>query len=117
MYKGYVALFVCFVTREIHLELVMEASTKAFIAALQLFIARRGRPSDIYSDCGTNFIGAVRELRDFMKFMTAETKQESAQRYLCHQGKGGISILQQRHIMVVCGRRGSGPSNNICDGL
>jgi hypothetical protein len=64
----------------------MEASTKAFIAGLHRFIARRGRPSDIYSDCGTNVTGADRELRDFIKFVTAETTQESIQIYLCDQG-------------------------------
>jgi hypothetical protein len=71
MYEGYVALFVCFLTRASHKKLVMEASTKAIIAALQRLIARCGRPSDIYSDCGKNYVGANRELRDLMKFVTA----------------------------------------------
>jgi len=64
--KGYLAIFVCFVTRAIHLEVVSDMSTSAFQAALQRFVARRGRPSHIHSDCGTNFVGASRELKEWL---------------------------------------------------
>ncbi len=60
--KAYICLFVCFATRALHLELVGSLSTEAFLWALQRFIARRGRCSDIYSDCGSNFVGANKEL-------------------------------------------------------
>ncbi|GIZ02399.1 reverse transcriptase [Caerostris extrusa] len=49
-------------TRAIHLELVTDLSADAFIAALKRFISRRGKCSDIYSDCGSNFVGAKRFL-------------------------------------------------------
>lgn len=61
-HKGYIAVFVCMSTRAIHLEAVSDLTTAAFIAALNRFIARRGLCHDIYSDCGTNFIGADNEL-------------------------------------------------------
>jgi hypothetical protein len=51
MYKGNMALFIWFVTRDIHLELVTKASMKAFTAALQQFTATCVKPSDIYSNC------------------------------------------------------------------
>lgn len=60
--KSYVCLFICLTTKAIHLELVHNLSTQAFIAALRRFCARRGVPSNIYSDRGTNFIGAAKEL-------------------------------------------------------
>lgn len=60
--KCYVALFTCLVTRAIHLELVESLSTEAFLAALKRFVSRRGIPSDMYCDNGTNFIGAANEL-------------------------------------------------------
>jgi len=56
-YKMYLAVFVCFTVRAVHLEYVPDMSTGAFIAALHRFVARRGLPTDIYSDCGTNFVG------------------------------------------------------------
>ena len=61
--KCYVALFVCLSTKAIHLELVTELSTDAYIASLRRFVARRGLCRKIYSDNGTNFVGAERELR------------------------------------------------------
>ncbi|XP_026471911.1 uncharacterized protein LOC113376215 [Ctenocephalides felis] len=60
--KGYIALFICFSTKAIHLELVTSLTTDAFIAALKRFISRRGKCSHIFSDNGTNFIGARHEL-------------------------------------------------------
>ncbi|KAL4083557.1 hypothetical protein QTP88_028873 [Uroleucon formosanum] len=61
--KIYVSVFVCFCTKAVHLEVVTDLSTDAFLAAFDRFIARRGLPSDVFSDCGTNFIGADRQLR------------------------------------------------------
>lgn len=46
-----------------HIEVVLDLSINAFIAALHQFVSHSGLPSDIFSDCGTNFQGANRELR------------------------------------------------------
>ncbi|XP_050065611.1 uncharacterized protein LOC126554599 [Aphis gossypii] len=62
-YKIYVAVFVCMATKAVHLEVVSELSTNAFLAAFDRFAARRGLPTDIFSDCGTNFVGAAKYLR------------------------------------------------------
>ena len=67
-FKAYVSLFVCFTTKAVHLELVFSLTTEAFLAALRRFISRRGRCSQLYSDCGTNFVGASRELIKHMVF-------------------------------------------------
>lgn len=56
--KGYISVFVCLVTRAVHLEPVMDMSAEAFLRALQRFWARRGLPEKMFSDHGTNFIGA-----------------------------------------------------------
>lgn len=65
--KSYVCLFICCATKAVHLELVSDMSTEGFLAALRRFIARRGRCTNIYSDCGTNFIGGAAYLRDLFR--------------------------------------------------
>lgn len=71
--KSYVAVFVCFVTKAIHLESVSDLSTKAFLAALTRFTSRRGLPRIIFCDNATNFVGARNELRELRKFFLDQT--------------------------------------------
>jgi len=65
-YKVYIAVFVCMNVKAVHLELVTDLSTDAFLAAFNRFVARRGLPSAVYSDCGTNFVGASKKLYDLV---------------------------------------------------
>lgn len=60
--KSYICLFVCFATKALHLELASDLSSEAFLCAFRRFISRRGRCSMIFSDCGTNFVGARKQL-------------------------------------------------------
>lgn len=65
--KSYICVFVCLAVRAVHIELVTNLSTQAFIAALNRFVARRGKPANIFSDNGTNFVGAYNEFSKFLK--------------------------------------------------
>lgn len=56
--KVYVATFVCLCTKAIHMEIVTDLSTPSFVAALDRFTARRNVPHTMWSDNGTNFVGA-----------------------------------------------------------
>ena len=67
--KSYVCLFVSLSVKAVHLEPVSDLTSDAFIAALRRFIARRGKPSLIMSDHGTNFVGADRELEQMYDFV------------------------------------------------
>ncbi|XP_055633828.1 uncharacterized protein LOC129774158 [Toxorhynchites rutilus septentrionalis] len=60
--KRWVAVFTCLTVRAIHLELVYSLTTDSCKKAIRRFIARRGAPQEIYTDNGTNFVGASREL-------------------------------------------------------
>ncbi|KAL6418584.1 hypothetical protein ACFW04_011986 [Cataglyphis niger] len=55
----------CLSTKAVHLEVVFDYSTDAFLATLRRFTARRGLCRSLYSDCGTNFVGADAQLRAF----------------------------------------------------
>lgn len=46
-----------------HLELAASLSTDDYILALKRFISRRGKPAEILSDNGKNFVGAEKEMR------------------------------------------------------
>ncbi|XP_058840722.1 uncharacterized protein LOC131696195 [Topomyia yanbarensis] len=74
--KGYICVFVCLVTKAIHLEAVENLSTAAFLAALQRFVARRGVPAEIWSDNGTNFVGARNELKELRKLFEREVTEK-----------------------------------------
>jgi len=47
---------------------------ESFIAALRRFSSRRGKSTHIYSDNGTNFVGANRELKELAQFLKEEMK-------------------------------------------
>ncbi|UYV72987.1 hypothetical protein LAZ67_10001402 [Cordylochernes scorpioides] len=63
-------------TKGLHLELVSDLSTGSFIAALRRFTSRRGTPSDIYSDNGTNFKGAAKFLNEQYALLHASEIQD-----------------------------------------
>lgn len=65
--KCYLSLFVCFSTKAVHLELASDLTTDCFIQCLRRFISRRGKPSKIFSDNGTNFVGASNEIGRFLR--------------------------------------------------
>ena len=71
--KGYLGLFVCLATKVVHIEVVSSLSTGAFISALKRFCTRAGKPQHIYSDHGSNFIGARNQLKELYQFLNNAT--------------------------------------------
>lgn len=65
--KCYMCIFVCLRYKCIHLEAVSDLTKDAFVMTLRRFIARRGKPSEIFSDNGRNFVAAAKEIGDFLK--------------------------------------------------
>ena len=64
--KGYICVFICTVTRAVHLKLVEDYSSEAFIAALHRFTARRGHCKYLYSDKGITFVSADTQLTQML---------------------------------------------------
>ena len=59
-------------TKAVHLEVVSDMTTQGFIAALRRFTGRKGVPQHIYSDNGTNFVGASNELKELQEMFLSE---------------------------------------------
>lgn len=76
--KRYGLLITCMASRAIHVEVLDDMSTDAFINGLRCFIALRGPVRHIRSDQGTNFVGAKHELKQSLK----ELNDSKLQSYL-----------------------------------
>ena len=61
--KRYLALFTCLATRAVHLEMAYALDTDSFLNAFYRMVNRRGKPTEVLSDNGTNFISANKELQ------------------------------------------------------
>lgn len=62
--KSYIAVFICFATKAVHMEVVSDLTAKAFLASLKRFLARRGLCTKLFCDNATNFVGTRRELEE-----------------------------------------------------
>lgn len=66
--------------RALNLEVVSDMGSQAFLAAFKRFMSRRGHWANLYSDNGTTFVGASREL------MQLATVQPSIAEHLASSG-------------------------------
>ena len=55
-------LFTCLTTRAVHFEVVPSMDTSSCVMGIERFVSRRGVPSVIWSDNGTNFTASDKEL-------------------------------------------------------
>ncbi|XP_048253862.1 uncharacterized protein LOC125381400 [Haliotis rufescens] len=79
--KRYLCLFTCLATRAVHLEIAFGLDTNSFLNALFRMAHRRGMPKEIISDNGTNFVGAVKELKELVTSLDSDiTKSKLANR-------------------------------------
>lgn len=65
--KRWGVLITCLTVRAVHIEIAHTLTTDSCIMSIQNFIARRGVPSVIHCDNGTNFHGAKNELEKALK--------------------------------------------------
>ncbi len=67
--------------KAVHLDLVADLSTDAFLASLRRFVALHGAPSDLYSDNGSNFRGADLELQRIFTLLESTSTQDRLQNW------------------------------------
>lgn len=79
--KRWAIMFCCMSSRAVHIEVIDSMDTSSCINALRRFFAIRGPAKQLRSDCGTNFIGACKELG-----MSKDKSDVTVQRYLNQQG-------------------------------
>ena len=72
--------------KAIHLKLVSELTSEAFIASLRRFNARHSRPRTMWSDHGTNFIGANREIKEMVIFLKQQQVRERESQFCSDEG-------------------------------
>lgn len=65
--KCWIAIFVCMVTRAVHIDIVCDLSAAEFISCFERFVCKRGHCNRLYSDNGTSFVGAYKELKEAFK--------------------------------------------------
>ena len=93
-----VCIFVSLTVKVVHLELVSDLTSEAFIGALRRFVARRGYPHLIWSDHGKNFVGANHELK-------TEIAQCKISEFCASRSMSGNLYQNVLHISVDCGKQ------------
>lgn len=83
--KRWGIIYKCLTTRAVYLDLLGNIDTDAFLMLLRQFIARRGKPSEIISDQGTNFKGVERELREAFSNLAPDLQAELAKQHIHFQ--------------------------------
>ena len=70
------------INRAVHLEVAFGLDTDSFLNAFTRFTSRRGVPTEMVSDCGTNFVGAVSELKE----LVSQLDQDRIQQITAYRG-------------------------------
>jgi hypothetical protein len=115
--KRYGCLFTCFNTRAVHLEVAPSLEADDFINTLRQFTNRRGEVKEMWSDNGTNFVGAEKELRASVKQLNDGVVEEALKSHgiVWHFQPPTASHMSgvwerlvgvvKKHLKILCGVR------------
>lgn len=110
--KRWAIMFSCMSSRAVHIELIESLDTSSCINALRRFFAIRGPVKQLRSDCGTNFIGASKELG-----MATSQLDPNIQTYLGEQGCVWEFNPPHASHMGGCWERMIGTARRILDAM
>ena len=79
--KLYVCIFICLLTKAVHIETITDLSATLFLAVFKNFTSRRGIPSIIFSDNAKTFIGSRAYLQNIFQDIL---KTSEVQNYCAH---------------------------------
>ena len=74
--KRWCCLFTCLTVRAVHIEIVPKPDTDSCLNAILRFIARRGKSVKMITANGTNFVGAQKELAEYIAAWNKEQIEE-----------------------------------------
>ena len=86
--KVWICLYTCCIIRAVHLELVPDMTTEAFIRSFKRFTARRGFPCKLVSDNGKTFKSAAKSIETILN-------QPEVQQYFAGVGLEWIFNLEK----------------------
>ncbi|XP_065941558.1 uncharacterized protein [Magallana gigas] len=75
--KRYLCLFTCVMSRAVHLEVAFGLDTDSFLNAFYRMVSRRGLPTEVISDNGTNCVGGNNELTELVGLLDHTKIQQS----------------------------------------
>ena len=70
--KSYIVLYTCANIRAVHLELVPDQTTEAFLRSFRRMISRRGMINTFYSDNSKTYISASKEMQRYYDIMNGQ---------------------------------------------
>lgn len=73
--KAYICIFVCVAIKAVHLELVSDRTSTAFISTLTRFLSQRGICKIMHSDNATSFVGTINELKRVVDILSNYPKE------------------------------------------
>ena len=79
--KCYGVIFTCITSRAVHVDVSQDYSTDAFLQMLRRFSSLTGWPKKMFSDNGTHFVAASKELYSVVKGLDWEFLQKYGVEY------------------------------------
>ncbi|XP_021370403.1 uncharacterized protein LOC110461304 [Mizuhopecten yessoensis] len=111
--KRWAILFTCMASRAVHIELVEEMSSSAFINALRRFVSLRGKVTEFHSDRGTNFVGST----DALKINAVNVENPAMRKFLVDSGSTWVFNPPHASHMGGVWERVIGTARRILEGI